>query len=70
MNDEPEQPLPQFRLIEPLAGFIPATRSDPAPSFTPFFFSVPEESLVLDESDNISEAAARCTVRRLAVNRW
>jgi MoaA/NifB/PqqE/SkfB family radical SAM enzyme len=70
MNDTQGEHLPQFRQIEPLAGFTPATRSDPAPSFTPFFFSVPEENLLLTESDNVSEAGRRCAVRRLAGNRY
>ncbi|HEX8573632.1 MAG TPA: SPASM domain-containing protein [Allosphingosinicella sp.] len=70
MNVANEQALPRFTGVEPLAGFSRPTRIDPAPSFTPFFFHVADESLVPEESDPLYEASGRCTVTRLADSRY
>jgi MoaA/NifB/PqqE/SkfB family radical SAM enzyme len=70
MNAPHEPPRPQFRQVEPLSGFTRPTRIEPAPSFTPFFFHVAEESIVPQEGDPLYEAAGRCTVERLAAARY
>jgi MoaA/NifB/PqqE/SkfB family radical SAM enzyme len=70
MNAANEPPRPQFRLVEPVAGFSRPNHIDPAPSFTPFFFHVAEESSLPDESDPLYRASGRCTVRRLGEPRY
>lgn len=61
---------PQFTQVEPVAGFSRPSRIDPAPSFTPFFFHVAEQSTVPQESDPLYETGGRCTVRRLGEARF
>jgi uncharacterized Fe-S cluster-containing radical SAM superfamily protein len=70
MNSAGELPLPQFRLVEPLAGFSRPSHIDPAPSFTPFFFIAPEEGTLPVETDPLFETSRRCTIRRLADQRY
>jgi MoaA/NifB/PqqE/SkfB family radical SAM enzyme len=70
MNAEDEPRRPQFAQIEPVAGFSRPNHIDPAPSFTPFFFHVAEQSIVPEESDPLYRASRRSIVRRTGEARY
>ncbi|MEA3004124.1 MAG: hypothetical protein QOH81_2912 [Sphingomonadales bacterium] len=69
MDVTEDRPLGDFKLVEPLAGFSRSVRHDPAPSFTPFFYVATEDDSAA-ASRPASQVSPRCTVRRLAENRY
>jgi MoaA/NifB/PqqE/SkfB family radical SAM enzyme len=56
--------------VEPLDGFSRPERIEPAPSFTPFFYHVAEESTRPEDYEGVLAARGHCTVRRLSEARY